>query len=310
VKEVAGEVQVQQVVTPDNHSNAAAASSDDCDTNTQESGVNNLSSNLRDLHLIGDLVHPDEEDSDDSSGGEIAKNEEINAVSSSRDTVGSDTFYECNANVEEGTNGGLMAEAESNKSDSFNKDAGDGIIHDDSDDEKDSDDEYEMEPPRGIMGYSLFSKLLHMNGTAPDDEDEVENPMIAEKIVDKTDNREVPTQEQLMNPPSGIVAPSAAIPTKIMNGRKVCNLPDHPVHAGCTSVVAVIVDRTLVVANAGDSRAVLCRAGGLTEPLSFDHKPLQVSSSVFFGCASVALLDCIVHQQLILSIYSPNRNVK
>lgn len=33
--------------------------------------------------------------------------------------------------------------------------------------------------------------------------------------------------------------------------------------------------RVLTVANAGDSRAVLCRAGGITEPLSFDHKPLQ-----------------------------------
>lgn len=58
----------------------------------------------------------------------------------------------------------------------------------------------------------------------------------------------------------------------------MCNLPDHPVHAGCTSIVAVIVGSTLVVANAGDSRAVLCRAGGVTEPLSFDHKPLQVST--------------------------------
>jgi hypothetical protein len=62
----------------------------------------------------------------------------------------------------------------------------------------------------------------------------------------------------------------------------MCNLPDHPVHAGCTSIVAVIVGRTLVVANAGDSRAVLCRAGGVTEPLSFDHKPLQVST-IFAG---------------------------
>jgi len=42
-------------------------------------------------------------------------------------------------------------------------------------------------------------------------------------------------------------------------------------------VVSVIVGRTLVVANAGDSRAVICRAGGVAEPLSFDHKPFQVS---------------------------------
>ena len=56
---------------------------------------------------------------------------------------------------------------------------------------------------------------------------------------------------------------------------KICNLPDHPVHAGCTAVVAVLIGTKLTVANAGDSRAVLCRAGGRAEPLSFDHKPLQ-----------------------------------
>ena len=32
-----------------------------------------------------------------------------------------------------------------------------------------------------------------------------------------------------------------------------------------------------MVANAGDSRAVICRAGGVAEPLSFDHKPFHVS---------------------------------
>lgn len=56
---------------------------------------------------------------------------------------------------------------------------------------------------------------------------------------------------------------------------KTCNLPEHPIHAGCTAICAVISGRTLTVANAGDSRAVLCRAGGIVEPLSFDHKPTQ-----------------------------------
>jgi serine/threonine protein phosphatase PrpC len=37
----------------------------------------------------------------------------------------------------------------------------------------------------------------------------------------------------------------------------------------------VLTGRILTVANAGDSRAVLCRAGGKTEALSFDHKPMQ-----------------------------------
>ena len=31
--------------------------------------------------------------------------------------------------------------------------------------------------------------------------------------------------------------------------------------AGCTSVVVAVRDKTIVCANAGDSRAVLCRAG-------------------------------------------------
>mmetsp|Transcript_22964 Transcript_22964/g.43879 ORF Transcript_22964/g.43879 Transcript_22964/m.43879 type:complete len:695 (+) Transcript_22964:39-2123(+) len=212
-------------------------------------------------------------------------------------------------------------------------DVGNGVIHDDSDDEKEEggnganncDDDGEVdaeiedsraEKESGTLALaandalSLFSKLLHMNGTpteddSSDDDDDVVmedaasssdgnsagknegNPAEIEEKNHKTgqwtrnhaenneNNVTVPTREQLLNPPSGIVPPSASVPTKILNGRKVCNLPDHPVHAGCTSVVAVIVGRILVVANAGDSRAVICRAGGLTEPLSFDHKPFQ-----------------------------------
>lgn len=42
--------------------------------------------------------------------------------------------------------------------------------------------------------------------------------------------------------------------------------------AGCTAVVAVVKGNELWVANAGDSRAVLCR-NGQAVALSEDHKP-------------------------------------
>ena len=61
----------------------------------------------------------------------------------------------------------------------------------------------------------------------------------------------------------------------VLSCMQICNLPDHAVHAGCTAIVAVITGKTLTVANAGDSRAVLCRGNGDTVALSYDHKPQQ-----------------------------------
>lgn len=42
--------------------------------------------------------------------------------------------------------------------------------------------------------------------------------------------------------------------------------------AGCTAVVAVVLGQDLYVANAGDSRCVLCH-GNITMKLTVDHKP-------------------------------------
>lgn len=42
--------------------------------------------------------------------------------------------------------------------------------------------------------------------------------------------------------------------------------------SGSTAVVALLTSKHIIVANCGDSRAVLCRAGRAI-PLSFDHKP-------------------------------------
>ncbi|XP_051186782.1 probable protein phosphatase 2C 68 [Lolium perenne] len=44
-------------------------------------------------------------------------------------------------------------------------------------------------------------------------------------------------------------------------------------HVGSTAVVAVVEDHHIILANCGDSRAVLCRDGGKPVPLSSDHKP-------------------------------------
>lgn len=42
--------------------------------------------------------------------------------------------------------------------------------------------------------------------------------------------------------------------------------------SGCTAVVAILKNDVLYVANAGDSRCVVCRDGKAIE-MSFDHKP-------------------------------------
>jgi len=131
----------------------------------------------------------------------------------------------------------------------------------------DEGDDTINETPPGLSSddaMSLFKKLLKVSGASSIVGTEDENAKSVEN-----------GKAKLASEKNGASGKSAIQPTIIQNGRQVCNLPDHPVHAGCTSICAVIVDKTLTVANAGDSRGVLCRKEGVTSPLSFDHKPSQ-----------------------------------
>jgi len=107
---------------------------------------------------------------------------------------------------------------------------------------------------------SIFSRLLQMN------------------LIPHTPHQQ---QQQQSNSSSlkggggGTFAATATTAASVeRNGHLFCNLPNHIVAAGATAVVAVLYHNTLTIANAGDSRAVLCR-NGQAIPLSLDHKPLD-----------------------------------
>ena len=51
-----------------------------------------------------------------------------------------------------------------------------------------------------------------------------------------------------------------------------CLNNDEESFAGCTANVSLIVDGVLYVANAGDSRTLMC-SNGKPVPMSVDHKP-------------------------------------
>jgi len=70
--------------------------------------------------------------------------------------------------------------------------------------------------------------------------------------------------------------------------------------AGCTSVVAVLKGSMLYVANAGDSRAVLCRAG-VAQDLSMDHKPTLDGEKARIIAAGGFVADGRVKGSLALS---------
>lgn len=122
-------------------------------------------------------------------------------------------------------------------------------------DENTNDTTSSEEPAGGKVVSTMFQRLLNMNVAA------------GQAMLGTAESNNAPTPAN---------TPFRA--SLEQNGRMICNLPDHPIHAGATAIVAVLTTatKTLTVANAGDSRAVLCR-NGTTVPLSFDHKPMQAT---------------------------------
>jgi len=143
--------------------------------------------------------------------------------------------------------------------------------------------------PNGGKVTTMLQKILSLGGTADaadaggyeKDEPQPATPVPTEYLV----------EEPKYPNSSEVNGTSPRHPSVYHNGRLVCNLPDHPIHAGATAVVAMLTGNILTVANAGDSRAVLCRSrntsceeeakvnvnvkGHYAYPMSYDHKPSQ-----------------------------------
>ncbi|XP_050221758.1 probable protein phosphatase 2C 8 [Mercurialis annua] len=75
---------------------------------------------------------------------------------------------------------------------------------------------------------------------------------------------------------------------------------------GSTAVVAVVGENEMVVANCGDSRAVLCR-GGVAVPLSIDHKPDREDELERVEAAGGRIINWNGHR--ILGVLATSRSI-
>jgi len=135
----------------------------------------------------------------------------------------------------------------------------------------DKTDKYDDFTAKNKVVTSMFQRFLNLSGPSGQVVLQVDQSLAA------NNNSGSPTTPPFHTSSAVTSIPPAQGPpaTLMRNGQMLCNLADHPIHAGATAIVAVLQGRRLTVANAGDSRAVLCRAHGATKALSFDHKPMQ-----------------------------------
>jgi hypothetical protein len=123
----------------------------------------------------------------------------------------------------------------------------------------------------------MFNRLLHLSGAGGTPSTGLMQVKIGNSSGKNPSSSPVQQQQQQQpgtSPGAHGSNPYTFSASALHGGRMICTLPDHPIHAGATAVVAVMIGKTVVVANAGDSRAVLCRDGAAFA-LSYDHKPQQ-----------------------------------
>lgn len=94
--------------------------------------------------------------------------------------------------------------------------------------------------------------------------------------------------ESIVEPPSQLLSQIIQKETLRVDQQLCDQLRSRSDIAGTTSLMAALLPQSnvLLVANVGDSRAVLCDNRGNAIPLSHDHKPNYVSHSIDFNVIS------------------------
>ncbi|KOC59415.1 putative protein phosphatase [Habropoda laboriosa] len=128
---------------------------------------------------------------------------------------------------------------------------------------------------RRIQPVTLYHTLLKKdNEDSEEDDDETDETFdgVPDSFSDEDDTEDIDEDESDEDEDEEDEDGDGNIDDDEDNGALMVDTEEPGYDSGCTAVVAVLKGNDLYVANAGDSRCVLCRDGQAIE-LSLDHKP-------------------------------------
>lgn len=175
--------------------------------------------------------------------GEVSSN--TSRGSSSSTAAGSSSGSKSSAKVDSSSAGSSSSATATKKRDARNGPS--AVVEDDSEDDDETDEE-----------FPAVADCNETSSTEDGEEDTYCEEASEEEEEDEEEGEYEEEEDDYMNEED----------EAFMN-----NITDEPgKDSGCTAVVALLHDKELFVANAGDSRCVVCRNGKALE-MSFDHKP-------------------------------------